>query len=73
MTYLEKLPADPSNIILLLKPAERTGAVLGGFLFFFLEFPETRYEIACTPTICLGDKNYKELYIVYYIMAFPIG
>ena len=30
-------------------------------------------EIARAPTICLGDKNYKELYILYYIMAFSIG
>ena len=43
-----------------------SGVVLGGFL----KFPETPSKIACAPTIRLGDKNYKELYILYYIMAF---
>ena len=45
------------------------GAVLGGFL----GFPETPSEIVRVPTIHLGDKNYKELYTLYYIMAFSIG
>ena len=42
-----------------------SGEVLG----VFLGFPETPSEIVCAPTICLGDKNYRELYILYYIMA----
>ena len=46
-----------------------SGAVLGGFL----ETPETPSEIVCAPMIRLGDKNCKELYILYYIMAFSIG
>ena len=45
------------------------GEVLGGFL----GFPEAPSEIVCAPMICLGDKNYKELYILYYIMTFSIG
>ena len=43
-----------------------SGAALGGF-------PETPSEIARAPKIRLGDQNYKELYILYYIMAFSIG
>ena len=44
-------------------------AVLGGFL----GFPEIPSEIARALTIRLDDKNYKELYILFYIMAFSIG
>ena len=42
-------------------PPYCTGAVLGGVL----EFPETP---AHTPTIRLGDKNYKELYILWLFL-----
>ena len=42
-------------------------------LWGFLGFPETPSDIARTPMIRLGDKNYKELHILYYIMAFSIA
>ena len=42
----------------------------GSFRGGVLGFPETPSEIVRSPMIRLGDKNYKELYILYYIMAF---
>ena len=39
----------------------------------FRGFQKPPSEIARVPTIRLGDKNYKELYILYYIMPFLLA
>ena len=44
------------------------GATIRGSFRGISGIPETPSELAHTPTICLGVKNYKELYILWLFL-----